>query len=358
MSTWIYLLGGPDAYHDYRMDYAGSKINVSDVDEASSHLHELYLHTDPQVPVQLQPIAASRILQLADNEKPTLADLYDIILQHWIGPLPLNVAVRVRQQKERLARRVAAEVLLASARVRHNDSETSSAQQVGFGQDSSHSMPILPSKPMEGASDVMAAWTSSQPLSTLPHSSMQFSMPSSSQSIPTFAPSAPSDSLSRLSKHLQIRGASTTPTIIPSNVSRVLEHWQVGIDPHVYDWVAAEDILRPSLSEEISQEQREKERKKRERRDRRQQREDELMRVKTSSQPMVFPRSSPGPELGGMGSSSQIPSQAHSQVPLPRHGLRAPRGTDLLIPQSQVEPGRFGGRPDKKKKKKGRVSGF
>jgi RNA polymerase I-specific transcription initiation factor RRN6 len=30
-----------------------------------------------------------------------------------------------------------------------------------------------------------------------------------------------------------------------------------------------------------------------------------------------------------------------------------------MMPQSQVEPGRFGGRPDKKKKKgKSRVSGF
>ena len=79
------------------------------------------------------------------------------------------------------------------------------------------------------------------------------------------------------------------------------------------------------------------------------------MRAKAASQPVVFPRSSPGPVFG---SSSQVPAQSYNQVPVPGTGFRGPGGLDILAPMSQVEPGRFGGRPEKKKKKKGRVSGF
>jgi RNA polymerase I-specific transcription initiation factor RRN6 len=79
-----------------------------------------------------------------------------------------------------------------------------------------------------------------------------------------------------------------------------------------------------------------------------------MMRAKAISQPTTFPRSSPGPMLGGMGSSSQAPSQSRSQSQsqVPSYG------SNLIIPQSQVERGKFGGKLDKKKKKKGRISGF
>jgi RNA polymerase I-specific transcription initiation factor RRN6 len=55
-----------------------------------------------------------------------------------------------------------------------------------------------------------------------------------------------------------------------------------------------------------------------------------------------------------MSSSSQVPSQSYTQVPLPGSG---PSSQGPFGAQSQVEPGRFGGRPEKKKKKK-RVGGF
>jgi RNA polymerase I-specific transcription initiation factor RRN6 len=56
--------------------------------------------------------------------------------------------------------------------------------------------------------------------------------------------------------------------------------------------------------------------------------------------------------LGGMGSSSQVPSQSQSQIKVPSHG------SSFMMPQSQAERGKFGGKLDKKKKKKGRISGF
>jgi RNA polymerase I-specific transcription initiation factor RRN6 len=116
----------------------------------------------------------------------------------------------------------------------------------------------------------------------------------------------------------------------------------------VYNWASIERTLRTENLDEESQQQREKERKKRERRDKRQQREDELVRVKAVTQPTTFPRSSPGPILGGMDSSSQMPSQSHVSL----------QSAGLMMPQSQVERGKFGGKLDKKRKKKGRISGF
>jgi RNA polymerase I-specific transcription initiation factor RRN6 len=160
-----------------------------------------------------------------------------------------------------------------------------------------------------------------------------------------------------------------TPTIIPPNVSKLLSHWQPGIDPSTYDWEATERVLQTETPDETSQELREKERKKKERREKRQRREDELLRAKsqTSSQSIfaqpAFPRSSPGPMFGGMASSSQAPIPMSSQQPSQSQSQGGVSGgfggVYSVVPQSQVEPGRFGGRPDKKKKKgKSRVSGF
>jgi RNA polymerase I-specific transcription initiation factor RRN6 len=151
-----------------------------------------------------------------------------------------------------------------------------------------------------------------------------------------------------------------TPTTLVPNVTQLLGHWQPDADPHTYDWSAIERALQPEALDEESRQQREKERKKKERREKRQQRENELMRAKAISQPALFPRSSPGPMLSGMDSSSQVPTQMSSQVQVPvlDTGFKGQSGRDILGPQSQIEPGKFGGRLDKKKKKKGRVSGF
>jgi RNA polymerase I-specific transcription initiation factor RRN6 len=165
-----------------------------------------------------------------------------------------------------------------------------------------------------------------------------------------------SDPLTRLSKRLRNKDPSKDLGVIPPTISQHLTHWQFGKHPSTYDWLAAEQALQAEEDlDEQSQQQLEKERRKKERREKRQQRENELMRAKVESQPAVFPRSSPGPTFSGMASSSQVLSQAYGGVPFPKSAFG---GGSLMVPQSQLEPGKFGGRPDKKKKKKGRISGF
>jgi RNA polymerase I-specific transcription initiation factor RRN6 len=350
------------------MEFANMKLEVSDVDEASADLQGLFSTGDAQALVDVERIASARLLDLTEGDDLTIAGVYDAMLHTWIAPLPREVPIRVRKHNERLARRVAAELIFSSTRIRTKESniymnhklqEPTTGSQRGPSQDSGVVLPILPSKPREGTFDNPSSWSFSQPLPTPPYSSIpSSSFPTSSPPAPTSAPATPSDPLARLGRHLRRREAPHDPANLVQNVVQLLGHWQPGADPHTYDWSAIERALQPEDLDEESQQQREKERKKKERREKRQQRENELMRAKAFSQPTLYPRSSPGPMLGGMESSSQMPTQKSSQVPVSEGGFKGPGGRDILGPQSQVEPGKFGGRLDKKKKKKGRVSGF
>ena len=342
------------------MEYAIVKLDVPDVDDASSSLQRLFVENEENI-LCLRRIASAQTLSLTEDGEPTISDLYDTLLQTWVAPLPSQVPVRVRQHKERLARRIAAEVMFSSVCIReHETDEQIAGSQLGPSQHSGIALPILPSRPRDGDPHFESHHPSSQPLPTHPPSSMPpsslppSSLPASSPPVSPAMQPAPSDPLVRLGKHLRNKQSFPTPVKVGANASQVLGHWQINGDPSRYDWLATERALRPEEMDEESQQQREKERKRKERRQKRQQREDELSRAKAASQSVMFPRSSPGPMLGGIGSSSQIPiqsqSQSQSQVPISSGGF--------VIPQSQVQPGKFGGRLDKKKKKKGRVSGF
>lgn len=325
---------------------------MPDIDDASAKVDELFADDLTRNGHLLRHIAPAHVLRLPVTENPSITNLYDTILQDWIAPLPAEIPVPVRQVKERLARRIATEVTLASSRLRSDEGE-----RHGADSGDSMSLPILPSKPAN-------ALPSSLP--TPPQSSV----PPSSPSLPESLQPPISDPLSRLRKHLEIDDESMmTPTIISKNVSELLSHWQPGTDPSTYNWEATEHALRPETPDEASQEQREKERKKKERREKRQRREDELMRAKSQTSSQItfaqpaFPRSSPGPTFGGMAASSQVPMPTSSQVAGQGQsqggGFGGFGGVNSIMPQSQVEPGRFGGRPEKKKKKgKSRVSGF
>jgi RNA polymerase I-specific transcription initiation factor RRN6 len=335
------------------------KIEVSDVDEASSSLRNLLYTDNESDTISTRHIASASLLHLGEEEHLTISALYDSILQNWIAPLPLDVPLRVRQRKERLARRIAAEVMLACARI--HQSRAGREFQLGPNQETTISMPILPSHPLRSSPGKSSQWASSQLQSSPPLPLSSISEPQSSpQSFPLKG-SVPANPLVRLRKHLKFKEDSELHASIPANVGQLLSQWQPSTDPHDYDWEQAERASRTETVDEASQKQSEKARKRKERREKRQQREDELMRAQPSSQPFTFvkptsfPRSSPGPMLGGIGGSSQ-PAR---HVPLPGAGIQSSQGGfNSFVAQSQVEPGKYGGRPDKKKKKKGRISGF
>ncbi|KAH7561425.1 hypothetical protein BM1_02529 [Bipolaris maydis] len=338
------------------MEYANTKLQIPDVDEASSNLQDLLAENEENA-LFLQRIASAQTLGLAEEEDdPTISDIYDTLLETWVAPLPPTVPSRVRQSKEQIARGIAAEVLFSSLRIREHELEAAiTGSRLGLSQDRGIALPILPSRPRNGDFHFPSQLSSSQQLPTPPQSSVPpSSLPGSSPPVLPVTQSALQDPLARLGKHLRNRNPSKDSVGIGANASRILRQWQAGDDPNSYNWTATERDLQPEDMDEESQRQREKERKAKERRERRQQREDELARAKTASQPLLFPRSSPGPMLSGMVNSSQIPmqSQIPSQEPVSSSGF--------IVPQSQIEPGKFGGRLEKNKmkKKKKRLGGF
>lgn len=328
-------------------------IVVSDIDKASSSLQELQSESGSR---EFQPIAPSRALMLTDapSDKLSMSSLYDTILETWIAPLPDIVPSKLRQTKERLARRVAAEVTLASNRIRE-------------------------SEPVESTQEPPSSFPGPKQDSAVPFPSdaLRSSPPPST---PTPAPrilSAIYDPLARLRRHLDI---STPAPTVPANISQILMHWTHASDPSIYDYAATTAAIDTTLgilpSEEASLTQKERGRAKRraERLAKRQKRESEIaMRDRLAESQSVSlavsTRSSPTPATAGRsarGVGESQPVKLERDIEREREMRTSPvNSSQAFTParvQSQVEPGRHGGRlfgtPATKKKKKARVSGF
>lgn len=321
-----------------RLDLSGATITVSDIDEASSKLWDLRLD---QIILSLD----------ADEGDVSISSLYDSILQNWIAPLPANAPSRVRKKKERLARRIAAEVMLARSRIHSSSSfepirgQPQPELQKGPSQDSGIALPPSSSRPGSSQSDGLA-FQSSPPLS------------SPADPLTRSYVTHPNPVL-RLTRHIQIE---KPPLVVPRNVDQVLMHWAPGIDPSTYDWEVTERSIHRDLhaNEAPSRKEAEKSKRRAERLMKRQRRED-VERSKAESQPLYGReegglRSSPIPVVPGLGLSSQVAIQAQGQSQSQSQEFGGYGG----MVQSQVESGRHGGRPviKKKKKGKGRVSGF
>ncbi|KAF2188381.1 hypothetical protein K469DRAFT_627997 [Zopfia rhizophila CBS 207.26] len=347
------------------LDLAPSQIRITDIDEVSSQLVELFNNTrtdfEDSPSLELRRIASEQVLRLigSNNSEPAIAFLYDIILQNFIAPLPYNIPSCIRQAKERLTRRIAVEVMLASSQIRsveqHQPTQAPMQSQAGPSQDRGIALPILPSRKGKEREHEMSSDpgldTSSpppsykQPIRTAPPTTEPTPSLASGTSYTT--PYSTTEFPAKiLSQHLQI----THPkgTIRPS-VKQVLLHWERSTDPWNYDW----DTVTRTVQEELgsrdgmSAERRAKLQRKAERHLKRQRRETELMQKRNvESQPVV--RSSPGPVEEGIGlgsSQSQVQGLGSSQV---------------QMVASQTVPGRFGGRLDRKgkKKEKSRMSGW
>lgn len=314
-------------------EYAEAVLTVEDIEDATVKLQELFFTNKYVSSLEPQRIASDLVLGFGGQEAQasSLSSVYDLVLKSWLASLPGTVPARTRQSKERSARRLAAGLLLASTRIRHSNDR---GNPLATDPDSHENVGDEHSSPPPSSSQ--ADWR------------LQSSQPSDSDRISLDAlrtsKAALSNPLARLSKHLHM--TNITPLEVPPSISQVLFHWELQADPSTYDWETTERAFADEL--ELEQEgmpkKRERARRKKERQAKRQKRENELFagKVETGrveSQPQLL-RSSPGP-AGPAVSSQPAPSQSQS-----------------FVVQSQVEPGKHGGRPLKKKKAKSRMSGF
>lgn len=360
---------------DSRYDFARQGFDVADIDATSEKFAQLFRvqnhdATQESQTFELQRIASARLLKLigTGSAEPSIGSIFDAILQNWVTPLPPRIPVQIRLTKERLARRIATDVMLASSRIRVTEPPPPAEaieSQAGTSQDWTMSLPVHPGK---GRAQNFSIPSSSIPSSSIPY--LPSSPPRPHTTLPTPEPtpslasgttftssfSSPNaqthNPIARLTKHLTI---TNPPITTPPSVNQVLLHWQLGADPNTYDWEATTRSVHESLhiDDEASATRRAKLQRKAERHLKRQRRETAIMQRKVESQPVIVRetglRSSPGPRTAGFGGSSQTQSQSQSQG----FGLG-------FVVASQVERGTHGGRlgsgkvGDGKKKQKKR----
>ncbi|OCL12444.1 hypothetical protein AOQ84DRAFT_437008 [Glonium stellatum] len=346
-------------------DFARSFIKVTDIDEASLILQELLqapLRTlDADIPsFEIKKIASTSYLRLIGLEKNdfSIATVFEDILRTLIAPLPRNIPREMRKVEEKLARRIAAESLLASFRVRFHETDMriiSPEMQQETSQSSSIALPVRSSeKGKERESSVFSEpssshySTSSQAVPSLPTPETTPSLISGS-SFTSFSSGLSDGPINRLKQHIHM---SKPPSPQNHPGYQLLMHWQrhLNQDPKTYDWEATTRAIQEESDAEgdgLSTSRRARLQRRAERHLKRQRRETAAAAAATSaSQPLLATelaqyRSSPGPAMSGVG-SSQTGGVGSSQMGV----------------ASQLERGAFGGRPVAKKTKKTKTPGF
>ena len=292
-------------------------------------------------------LTQSMMTALGLREPFQLSNVYDSLIKTWITPLPSSIPGRTRIALEKVLRDIVMQISLSSYNVRMNQGPTVDKQ--GAHADRTESRPpfVLPvrrrvsvtnlEKNKEPVATSSSALGSSQPsqgdLSLRPLPPPVQLIPKSMQSQ---RKSGPASSLVELEDIASLRLkalASLKPQpALPTRMLNLLNQWDLGADPAAYDWEAAQQAF--NIGEESEDETRTKQRRRVEKR-RMQQRPD-----------MTITSSQPSPKrVGGSQPQSAHETQGSSQQ------------TQDTVIQSQVEPGRFGGRSDQAKKPK-RKRGF
>lgn len=352
--------------------FVQAELDVRNVEDCSTALEELlqskHHRTDESSrPVDavnengqrliIAPVEIPLSLGLEDLQLGTdLALVYDRMLATWITPLSESITGRVRLAKARLCGLVAAQLVLASHSLRTEEpfeDQTSPGQAQTQTQSQSqdpHSQ-LLP-EPVQQSSRyrgfALSQLESSQPFpsSALPTPSQTPSITTASSHPSTFA--APE--LTRLSKYTSF--SKPAPPVLPRSLNNVLSHWKVGEDVKDYDWMStARSIAKQDddADDDMTEAERRRAQRRAEKHIRRQRREaaaSQAQQVASSQAPEIFSASQPmglrmESQPGGVAASSQFMG--------PSLGAAA---------ASQVEAGRFGGRPAAATGKKRRRQGF
>lgn len=281
----------------------------------------------------------------------TLSSTYDSIVSYWISPLPKSIPGRIRLAKEQLARRLAADVTLASHILRPEEITDPTETQQDPG---SQTWDL----PMRGAEPSQASQFSA-PIAS--HSALPTPSPTGTPSVTTASSRTSAYSsaeVSRLRKYATF--TKPAPSSLPRSLTKILSHWTPGADPSTYDWITTSRQITQQTQEEeadsqLTEKQRARLHRKAERHIRRQRKEaaaSQQQHLASSQMPELIVSASQ-PQFGGGRSESQ-------RLPGPPMGFAGLAGSSQSVAPalgaaSQGVAGRFGGggmRPPVKKKRK------
>ncbi|KAK1074607.1 hypothetical protein LTR74_000850 [Friedmanniomyces endolithicus] len=296
--------------------------------------------------VDSQSATALTMRTLRSEHTGTLTDIHSDMVGNWITPLSSEVPEVVRLAKEHLVRQAAVEVGLASRVLgtQANDSEIQPATQ------QSQQTQDLPVR--AGPSSIQQPGASSQATSQLP--ALPTPSPSATPSVTTttsYSTTSAAPELARLKRYTTF-SKTTVPSTLPRSLANVPAHWVPGSDPAAYDWRATSRHLGEQdveADEQMTEADRARAQRRAARHLRRQRREavaSEAAAV-AGSQALEIVRVSQPRVLQGVRGESQRDMGA--EVGSSR-GLGVGEGG--VGSASQVVPGRFGGRPPVRKKRK------
>lgn len=291
---------------------------------------------------------------LGIRDTAELSSIYETLIQTWIVPLSRRVPGRVRIALEKLLRDMAGQICLASYAMRIDLGTTGEEDKNQPENLEAGKRFALPVRRRTSATNLGKGKERADPVSSPAPGSSQISEDAGSMASTAFAAlptPEPTPSLRSRSSVTSLAGsedpasqrlrayASLAPQpALPTKMSNLLGHWQVGVDPAKYDWEAAQQA---SVSEDESEDESQTRLRQRANRRRKRQREN-----------TVGPSSQPTPKrLGG----SQAQQGQNS-----RDTQGSSQQTEGVVTMSQVEPGKFGGRHAraKKAKVKARPAGF
>ncbi|KAI9811458.1 MAG: hypothetical protein M1827_005441 [Pycnora praestabilis] len=368
-------------------ELCNSELRVGDPGEASSQLRKLVqlIMNSPStdefgLKLVLTNLALPSVLGFAASaqhrgegkgeEEDTgflrISDTFRTLIDRWLVSLSRDVPGKTRLGKEKVVRKVAAELCLASIGISLRPISDESDRFSSHPQFQNLHLPVrqkdaVPAIPVKGKGR----------LRELPRSSSQRSYPlsiSSSPSIPSLRTPTPTSSLHSQTSTSSSRAAANgeDPSSVrlraytslslqpplPPKMSNLLSHWTVGANPDTYDWEATSAALAPLDDAEggktsgLTVEAQAKLLRRQER---------SLKRARRDT--VAGPSSQPAPTRL-YGSQPQAAAQS----------VQATQSSQLVedpMPMSQVERGVFGGRQaggslatKVRKKKKKRAAGF
>ncbi|KAF2722622.1 hypothetical protein K431DRAFT_221558 [Polychaeton citri CBS 116435] len=351
-------------------DHGSLNMATFDIETASQHVHDLQpadggdqSHEEMTQPNETEAFTIRLLRWPNETHMHTLTsnltETYGKIVSRWIAPLQDVIRERVRLSKDRLARRMAADIILASRVIGFTPIRTALSAQHTVGP----SMQTW-DLPLRGP-DASHTHEVGLDQATSTHWSQAFTPPSlptprTTPSVITGSSSIPSNfsapEVSRLTHYTSF--SNGLPTSLPRSLRQVLSHWQPGTDPEDYDWLSSRNrLLQQAEVEDVDSQLTERDRR------RLQKQAEKLLRKQRkenqSSQDQTFITTS----------SQHLPEIAVSvsQQPYSNNAMSSFNGGNIGssqslagnggfgAPASQVARGRFSGRgpPVKKKRKQG-----
>ncbi|RMX76322.1 hypothetical protein D0869_10825 [Hortaea werneckii] len=285
----------------------------------------------------------------AEASELNLADMYNQMIDDYISPLPPTISGRMRLAKENLMRSAAADVALASRFIcteepEQRTQEVQESQQqswelpMRFGADVASSQLLPSSQAYDSSSQVQQSQRSILPT---PSPSATPSVTTASSGTSIFAPEV--NRLARITSF-----SKPAPSALPRSLRNVLAHWPPDEDLDNYDWVKTSRRIRhadKAFEDEAGMTEKE-----RLRLQRRAERHIRRQRKEAAASQAAQIASSQAPEIAISASQPRADKVESQPVGLAASSQIQDRGVPSA---SQMVPGRFGGRPAKKKRKQG-----